>query len=305
MEAVKNKISSYLADVADLLRRYGCFMTGVGLSNGKTGVALFLYRYSRLFNKPELTEYANEIMLEVMDDISGDIPLEYDYGLSGIGVAISYLINNDYLDRDSEVVLAQFDDLIMNNQDNSDIADLHTLISVAYYWRARRSSERLEKLVHRIHSMCKNRLIFENVPAARQEMMRSLTLFYVMNAVILDKKNVIVGDREIVNYLNSPETVEYVKTGRWCDKYIYRKYVDDTITFPIHDDITLRDIISLSLKKLECGLPIPKVAYFEKVRQIMLDANLLKQLIDLVNIQSLGLGSSMSGLAWALLEYEE
>lgn len=303
MKSINDNINKYLADVADLLRRYGCFMTGIGLTYGKMGVALFLYRYARSVNKSELTEYADEMLSEVIDDISRNTSLDYDYGLSGIGVAISYLLNNKYLDSESEIILSQLDDLIMNRSDN--ISDLYTLISIACYWNTRRASEQLEILMSKIHSMCKNRIILENVPTKQQEMMRSPTLFYVMNTIILDKKNMVVSDRKIVDYLNSPKISKCINASRWCDKFIYKHYINDTIISPSQDDITFRDIITLSLKKMEFGISIPKNAYFEKIQEIMLDVNLLKQLIDLANIQSLGLGYNMSGLAWALLEYRE
>lgn len=103
---VKSKITS-LKDISQYLMLHGSFINNIGLLNGKMGIVLFFFHYSR-FTKCKRYEYfANCMLEEVYEEINTNTPKDFANGLSGIAFGISYLAANGFVKIDNEV----FDDL--------------------------------------------------------------------------------------------------------------------------------------------------------------------------------------------------
>lgn len=118
-----------------LVERGKCLQT-IGLWNGKMGVAIYLLHFTRI-TKNRI--YENEAY-ELIDAVYKQIPFEksvcFDNGLLGIGCGLQYLINNRFVEADSDEVLLELDDIAKNIIDirSLDIINLEKgICGVGYY----------------------------------------------------------------------------------------------------------------------------------------------------------------------------
>lgn len=91
----KNIITSQLINYI-LLNAYS--LNSSGLYNGKAGIALALFEYSRLTNDDYIFENAFEIIKEAIITQNSDI--SFEDGLSGIGYVLNHLIQRGFIDGD-------------------------------------------------------------------------------------------------------------------------------------------------------------------------------------------------------------
>lgn len=82
-----------LQNITNVLLRNLDALTDLGLANGKMGVALYLYRLSKIVNDQYLGSVADELFNIVIDGISKEnMSWDFTQGLSGIGWAINRMI---------------------------------------------------------------------------------------------------------------------------------------------------------------------------------------------------------------------
>ena len=108
-----SKINRQLQQIADFLINKADFLGNVGLFNGKTGVALFLFHLGRETGNKAYEEFAGELTDRICESLSNpDLPFSYANGLAGIGTGIDYMIKQKFIDADSDVFLEDFDSII-------------------------------------------------------------------------------------------------------------------------------------------------------------------------------------------------
>lgn len=120
------------------------FMPNIGLFHGKMGLVLFFSVYAR-FSKNELyNQFAYDLLDEVYEDIHKDILLDFENGLCGIGWAIEFLVQNGYMEGDTDEILEDVDKHIMqyNVCRISDLSFRNGLAGIVYYVCARLSTFR-------------------------------------------------------------------------------------------------------------------------------------------------------------------
>lgn len=92
-----------LVDIAHYLMLHGSFINNIGLLNGKMGIVLFFFHYSRFTKCTRYADFANCMLEEVYEDISKNTPKDFSNGLSGIAFGISYLVAKDFVKIDPDV----------------------------------------------------------------------------------------------------------------------------------------------------------------------------------------------------------
>lgn len=98
-------------------------LPNIGLYQGKLGVAI-LYYYSGRYAGSELhTQFADELLDLVVNDIPSDGNVGFGYGLTGIAWGIHHLIEQGFIDGDVDELLSDLDDCIMQ-RDPRRIVDL-------------------------------------------------------------------------------------------------------------------------------------------------------------------------------------
>ena len=107
----------------------------IGLFYGKTGasIASFILQNKKLgLDK----QFAEELLTDVLDKISDNMPLNISCGLSGVGLGINFLIQKEYVEGNSDNVLKDVDDLIFKKivyYNNNDKIDCVGLCDILYY----------------------------------------------------------------------------------------------------------------------------------------------------------------------------
>jgi hypothetical protein len=99
--------------IARHLALLSSFISSAGLYHGKTGIVLCLFHYARFTSNILYEEFAGELLNEICEDVRKDIPVDFENGLCGIGWGIEYLLQNNFAEGDSNVILASIDRKIM------------------------------------------------------------------------------------------------------------------------------------------------------------------------------------------------
>lgn len=99
--------------IAQHLLINSAFTADLGLYNGKMGVVLFLCHYARYSGNTEYEDFAGELIDMINEDLTDDMPAQLENGLSGIGWGIEYLISNRFMSGNTDDVLVDIDERIM------------------------------------------------------------------------------------------------------------------------------------------------------------------------------------------------
>jgi hypothetical protein len=84
----------------------------MGLLHGKIGLCIYLYRLAKTHSNEDYGESAEQLLDEIFKHIGEVKSIDIENGLSGIGLGISYLIRNGYVQGDENEVLRDLDDEI-------------------------------------------------------------------------------------------------------------------------------------------------------------------------------------------------
>jgi len=102
-----------------------CKTEGYGICEGKMAAVLWLFEYAEYSETPACVREAQQLVTEIEKAIeAGKIPLNFFYGLCGIGWGLLYLSENNYQIGYIEKLLEKIDDCIMQydikrNKDDS------------------------------------------------------------------------------------------------------------------------------------------------------------------------------------------
>lgn len=111
-----------LAKIANHLIINSSFLDNLGLFHGKMGIVIFLYHYSQYTKNDTIHQFADEILLEILNEIHDELPVDFANGYCGIGWAIEFLLQKNFIEGDSIDILMELDNKIME-RDVSRITD--------------------------------------------------------------------------------------------------------------------------------------------------------------------------------------
>ena len=85
----------------------------VGLFYGKMGLAIYFYHLSRIVSKPEYQSKAEQLLEQIMQhDLSVKHSIAVEDGLAGVGLGVTYLIKNGFVEGDLNELLDVIDNEI-------------------------------------------------------------------------------------------------------------------------------------------------------------------------------------------------
>jgi lantibiotic modifying enzyme len=90
------------------------FIDNLGLMHGKTGIAIYFFHLARETKNSIYEDYAGELIDEIYEEINIHTPCDFENGLAGIGWGIEYLVQNGFIDADTDEVLEEFDKRIIH-----------------------------------------------------------------------------------------------------------------------------------------------------------------------------------------------
>ncbi len=116
------------------------FIDNIGLMHGKMGVSIFFFHLARQTKNQIYEDYAGELIDEIYEEITANTPLDFENGLAGIGWGIEYLVQNGFIDADTDEVLEEFDnrifkELIYNTP--KEIGLLNGIVGIGAYFLKR------------------------------------------------------------------------------------------------------------------------------------------------------------------------
>ena len=117
----KSKVDDRLRRIADVLLLNASFLENIGLLNGKMGIAIFFYHYSRYSGAKIFEDYAGELIDEIYEEINSNTTVNFEEGLTGIGWGIEYLVKNGFVQADTDETLSEIDNSIYRSRINSPI----------------------------------------------------------------------------------------------------------------------------------------------------------------------------------------
>lgn len=111
------------------------FVSSIGLFHGKMGLVLFFSFYARHSNNNQYNQLAYDLLDEIYEDIDKNVLLNFENGLCGIGWAIEFLVQNGYMQGDTDEILEDIDKQIMkyNVCRISDLSFRSGLAGIVYY----------------------------------------------------------------------------------------------------------------------------------------------------------------------------
>lgn len=102
-----------LRRIANHLILHSIDIEDIGLFHGKMGVVLFFAHYARYTDSAIYDDFAGELLEEICENIPETLPINLETGLCGIGWGIEYLIQNGFMEGDSNEILTEIDKKVM------------------------------------------------------------------------------------------------------------------------------------------------------------------------------------------------
>lgn len=135
----------YEKELKDILR-YLIFkaekLENWGIYNGKLGVVILFYEYSRYSTDKLYEEFADKIIDSVLR-LPNDLSYRFSDGLSGIGWGIIYLMSRNFIEGDIDDILFEIDKKIalIDNNDILVCNDINPYLFIKDEYRNNRSIE--------------------------------------------------------------------------------------------------------------------------------------------------------------------
>lgn len=113
MNQVQSNQDNYLFRIARHLIINSSYTDNLGLYNGKIGIIIFFAHFARYTQRKIYDNFAEKLLEEVYSEIHTETPINFRNGLCGIGWGMEYLLQNEFLEGNSNEVLAGIDAKIM------------------------------------------------------------------------------------------------------------------------------------------------------------------------------------------------
>lgn len=101
--------------VTDFLLLNASFIENLGLLHGKMGVSIYFFHLARKTKNTNYEDYAKELIDEIYEEISNETPACFENGLAGIGSGIEYLVQNHFMEAETDEVLEDLDEALFHN----------------------------------------------------------------------------------------------------------------------------------------------------------------------------------------------
>lgn len=144
-EIIEKPISN-LKKITSYLLLNSSFLDDISLFHGKMGIVLFFSHYCRFSDEPIYEDFASKLIEEIYESIHKDLPINYEYGLCGIGWGIEYLVQNGFMDGNTDEILYEIDQKVIERDIRriKDISFRKGIGGIAYYLIARMNAKRVD-----------------------------------------------------------------------------------------------------------------------------------------------------------------
>lgn len=112
-ETINHEKELMLQRIANHLIISTCNFPEAGLYHGKMGIVLFFAHYARYTRNSIYDDFAGELLDDIFEEIDEDLAIHFESGLCGIGWAIEYLLQNGFMEGNSDEILWEIDKKVM------------------------------------------------------------------------------------------------------------------------------------------------------------------------------------------------
>lgn len=186
--------NAHLHRITNTLLINGGFLPNPGLYSGEMGLVLFFYRYARFTKNKIYAEYSAELLEKIRMKIHPNMPLNYKQGLSGIGSAIEYLVQNGYIDLDTDIILEEIDKKAFFTY-NLPYLPFEEIADIGYYalWRLMGSNTQKEMILNLVIPQ------IVNVMSEWEEKQNTInpTVSFFKNLILKDN-NIFICDNQLI-----------------------------------------------------------------------------------------------------------
>lgn len=119
--------------------------TSLNLTEGKLGFCIYFYYLGSVYNNKKYKQIATRLLDHIFESIDILESIDVKNGLAGIGLGVDYLIKNNYVKGNINVILNDIDDVIFKNLTCSkhyEKLDTLSLIHILYYLCIRLKSQK-------------------------------------------------------------------------------------------------------------------------------------------------------------------
>ena len=288
-----------------------------GLMTGKMGIAILLYHYARYKNEPEIMDFADQLINSMMQETGLDYGKGLDEGLCGIAWGIDYLIKQQFIQ--AEVDIFEEIDACLFQEENRALYlyDLDVEAEKGLYaWNrlfSCQSSEehiwrqRMEKCVSHFHDIWIYRYTNYNLPVFP---CRILIRFFHVCQTLWEHNQYRAETESLYEELPEIVKISYREEPCFSDKHMLASLFTGIPVFekciPVDDvppSMTLTDVNNFYLTRLVLGRDIPIPEIVDKTMLSMAeDRQKIDELLHHLKPDNAGLGNSVGGLAWAMLQ---
>lgn len=247
-------LESILHKIARQLLINSSFTQNIGLSCGKCGAIIFFYMLERSVHpqKYDVSSIADSLIDEILEDVHTKSPADIDDGLTGMGIAIEYLIKEGFVAGTSDDILDDIDKQLFRYRQSVDCTTEIVRDSYAFglYAIHRTKSikqihtykdfEKLESILYLIDDCS---LIIKKSHCITYKMMTSIyafLLFVLQNGIQTDK---------IENMIYESLNCQYdSNTDLYSDKLSFKIYLEKIKEYTLSKELRLS--IDRTIKKI-------------------------------------------------------
>lgn len=111
----KISITSLEEEIINTLLLNSGSVEELGLMRGKMGISLYFFLLAKKTKNTIYQNYAERLVDQVCDKINNIKSLDFENGIAGIGFGIEYLAQKGFLETNTNEVLAEFDEILLQS----------------------------------------------------------------------------------------------------------------------------------------------------------------------------------------------
>jgi hypothetical protein len=105
-------MDNLLHNIARIIQQDGLNESGQSLFHGKTGLSVFFYQLAQKTGDPGYIKIADDLLDSVFTNMTSLSPADFENGFAGIGFGIEYLVQNNFVEGDTDVILEEIDNKV-------------------------------------------------------------------------------------------------------------------------------------------------------------------------------------------------
>ena len=273
------------------------FIENLGLMHGKMGIAIYFFHLARQSKNLIYENYAGELIDEIYEEISIKTPLDFENGLAGIGWGIEYLVQNGFIDADTDNALEHIEkQLYISKSEFRGIGLLNGLTGLGAYYLKR----------------------LQNPNSSNEKAITILNK--QMLVYIMDNMDLLISNDEIIKQISNPEAFDLTCGYPVVIAFLTEVYQLDIFNFKVSK--MLQHLVSLLFQS--CNVPeqhstrLSLVLALEKLKYCTFNETLgtpieelIQKLLAVINRavianelapNSAFLANGTSGIAWIYVQ---